>query len=223
MSVNIYDGTNLTPIAGKTVPMPYTPAPQSMIGDAWVLGHAYAVGDYSIDANGLYKNGTAHTSNATNRPSVNQSGYWILVTVASQLGGGGVRETLLDTGLINIKQSQYEQSTYTRYLYSSSKSASHQKSYYTDRYKYIRGYLIGSANGNASSVGFIEVDTDLISSYPNLNVIVSYEVTKMQGLTQCISGQWTINSQQQEIVYLTLSTLDQIYDSLRYVVIGELR
>lgn len=66
-------------------PSSYTGVPQSMIGDAWVLNHNYAVGDYSIDANGLYKNGTAHTSNATNRPSVNQSGYWTLVSVASEI------------------------------------------------------------------------------------------------------------------------------------------
>lgn len=71
------DGTN-----DKTI---ITTTPQSMIGDAWVSGHAYAAGDYAIDANGLYKNSTTHTSTATNRPSVNQSGYWTLVSVESEI------------------------------------------------------------------------------------------------------------------------------------------
>lgn len=89
-----FNGMDVTddPANDKTI---VTGTPQSMIGDAWVLGHAYAVDDYAIDANGLYKNGTAHTSTATNRPSVNQSGYWTLVSVSSQLGGGGERPTLL--------------------------------------------------------------------------------------------------------------------------------
>ena len=86
MSVNIYDGTNLTPIAGKTVPMPYTPAPQSMIGDAWVTSHAYAVGDYCIDGNVLYKCKTAHTSSAGYRPPY--ASYWDAVSVAGVLMGG---------------------------------------------------------------------------------------------------------------------------------------
>lgn len=86
MSVNIYDGTNLIPIAGKTVPMPYTPAPQSMIGDAWITSHAYAVGDYCIDGNVLYRCKTAHTSTASKRPPY--ASYWTAVPVASQLGGG---------------------------------------------------------------------------------------------------------------------------------------
>lgn len=78
-----FDGATVTDDSAndKTI---VTTTPQSMIGDAWVTSHAYAVGDYCIDANGLYKNGTAHTSTATNRPSVNQSGYWTAVSVASQ-------------------------------------------------------------------------------------------------------------------------------------------
>lgn len=57
---------------------------QSMIGDAWVLNHAYAVGNYCIDGNVLYKCKTAHTSTASNRPPY--ASYWDAVSVASQLG-----------------------------------------------------------------------------------------------------------------------------------------
>ena len=57
--------------------------PQSMIGDAWVSGHAYAVGDYCIDGNVLYKCKTAHTSTASNRPPY--ASYWDAVSVASEL------------------------------------------------------------------------------------------------------------------------------------------
>ena len=57
--------------------------PQSMIGDAWASGHAYAVGDYCIDGNVLYKCKTAHTSSASNRPPY--ASYWDAVSVASEL------------------------------------------------------------------------------------------------------------------------------------------
>jgi hypothetical protein len=60
-----------------------TTTPQSMIGDAWVVSHAYAVGDYCIDGNVLYKCKTAHTSNSSNRPPY--ASYWDAVSVASQL------------------------------------------------------------------------------------------------------------------------------------------
>ena len=56
-----------------------------MISDAWVTSHAYAVGDYCIDGNGLYKCKTAHTSSLSNRPLFDTS-YWDAVSVASQLG-----------------------------------------------------------------------------------------------------------------------------------------
>ena len=81
-----FDGATVTDDSAndKTI---VTTTPQSMIGDEWVSGHSYAVDDYAIDANGLYKNGTAHTSTATNRPSVNQSGYWTLVSVSDELKG----------------------------------------------------------------------------------------------------------------------------------------
>lgn len=61
-----------------------TGTPQSMIGDAWVVSHAYAVGDYCIDGNVLYKCKTAHTSTASNRPPY--ASYWDAVSVSSQLG-----------------------------------------------------------------------------------------------------------------------------------------
>ena len=63
-----------------------TTTPQSMIGDAWVTSHAYAVGDYCIDGNVLYKCKTAHTSSASYRPPY--ASYWDAVSVASQLGSG---------------------------------------------------------------------------------------------------------------------------------------
>lgn len=69
-------------------------ATQNMIGDAWVLNHNYAVGDYSIDGNVLYKCKTAHTSAASNRPPY--ASYWNAVSVTSQLGSGS--ELIIDTG-----------------------------------------------------------------------------------------------------------------------------
>ena len=57
--------------------------PQSMIGDAWASGQAYAVGDYRIDGNVLYKCKTAHTSSASNRPPY--ASYWDAVSVTSEL------------------------------------------------------------------------------------------------------------------------------------------
>lgn len=59
-------------------------ATQNMIGDAWVASHAYAVGDYCIDGNVLYKCKTAHTSSASYRPPY--ASYWDAVSVASELG-----------------------------------------------------------------------------------------------------------------------------------------
>lgn len=63
-------------------PSSYTGVPQSMIGDAWVVSHAYAVGDYCIDGNVLYKCKTAHTSTASNKPPY--TSYWEPVSVASE-------------------------------------------------------------------------------------------------------------------------------------------
>ena len=76
-------------------PSSYTGVPQSMIGDAWVTSHAYAVGDYCIDRNTLYKCKTAHTSSASYRPPY--ASYWDAVSVASQLSGTETWEELTGT------------------------------------------------------------------------------------------------------------------------------
>lgn len=62
-----------------------TTTPQSMISDAWVSRHDYAVDDYCIDGNVLYKCKTAHTSSASYRPPY--ASYWKATTVASELNG----------------------------------------------------------------------------------------------------------------------------------------
>lgn len=64
-------------------PSSYTGVPQSMIGDAWVTSHAYAVRDYCIDGNVLYKCKTAHTSSASYRPPY--ASYWDVTPVATEL------------------------------------------------------------------------------------------------------------------------------------------
>ena len=88
-----FDGATVTDDSAndKTI---VTTTPQSMIGDAWVTSHAYAVGDYCIDGNVLYKCKTAHTSSASNRPPY--ASYWDAVSVSSQLGGGGVDLSVFD-------------------------------------------------------------------------------------------------------------------------------
>lgn len=77
-----FDGADVTDDSSndKTI---VTTTPQSMIGDAWASGQAYAVGDYRIDENVLYKCKTAHTSSASNRPPY--ASYWDAVSVASEL------------------------------------------------------------------------------------------------------------------------------------------
>lgn len=64
-----------------------TTTPQSMIGDAWVTSHAYAIGDYCIDGNVLYKCKTAHTSSASYRPPY--ASYWDVTTVANEIEYSG--------------------------------------------------------------------------------------------------------------------------------------
>lgn len=50
------------------------------IGDAWSSGKTYAVGDYCISGNRLYKCKTAHTAG-----SAFNSGYWDAVSVATEI------------------------------------------------------------------------------------------------------------------------------------------
>ena len=78
-------------------PSSYTGVPQSMIGDAWASGQSYAVGDYRIDGNVLYKCKTAHTSTASNRPPY--ASYWDAVSVTSQLGGADSMWDDIDSSL----------------------------------------------------------------------------------------------------------------------------
>jgi hypothetical protein len=114
MSVNIYDGTNLTPIAGKTVPFTYTPAPQSMIGDEWVSGQSYAVGDYRIDGNVLYKCKTAHTSSASNRPPY--ASYWTAVSVVSAFASKDATEdVLINSGWLTSSSFSWNSDGYYNY------------------------------------------------------------------------------------------------------------
>jgi hypothetical protein len=89
-----------------------TTTPQSMIGDAWVVSHAYAKDDYRIDGNVLYKCKTAHTSTASNRPPY--ASYWDAVSVASELKSS---ETILfDSGNLT-SNSWTDQSQSNIYIY----------------------------------------------------------------------------------------------------------
>ena len=55
------------------------------IGDAWSSGKTYAVGDYCISGNRLYKCKTAHTAG-----SAFDADYWDAVSVASQISENNV-------------------------------------------------------------------------------------------------------------------------------------
>lgn len=78
MSVNIYDGTNLTPIAGKTVPAP-TP---DYVDEQFNPSTTYSKGMTCIEGNVRYryKNSTATSGH---RPP--DTTYWEVLSVASQI------------------------------------------------------------------------------------------------------------------------------------------
>lgn len=92
-------------------PSSYTGVPQSMIGDAWATSHAYAVGDYCIDGNVLYKCKTAHTSSASYRPPY--ASYWDAVSVADEIQD----KLIYDLSFIKGTDSFTDQtSSYNRYI-----------------------------------------------------------------------------------------------------------
>ena len=80
MSVNIYDGTNLTPIAGKTVPAP-TP---DYVDEQFNPSTTYSKGMTCIDGNVRYKYKNS-TETSGHRPP--DTTYWEVLSVASQLIG----------------------------------------------------------------------------------------------------------------------------------------
>ena len=78
-----FDGADVTDDSANDKTIVKT-TPRSMISDAWASGQSYAVGDYRIDGNVLYKCKTAHTSSASNRPPY--ASYWDAVNVGDELG-----------------------------------------------------------------------------------------------------------------------------------------
>ena len=82
MSVNIYDGTNLTPIAGKTVPAPtpdYVDAPYNSTT-------IYIKGMTCISGNKRYR---YINSNATSGHQPPDATYWVEESVASEVKDRG--------------------------------------------------------------------------------------------------------------------------------------
>ena len=105
-----FDGATVTDDSSndKTI---VTTTPQSMIGDAWAPGQSYAVGDYRIDGNVLYKCKTAHTSSASNRPPY--ASYWDAVSVTDLIEN----ETLVLIDYVNKSRYTTDYSNSSRYYY----------------------------------------------------------------------------------------------------------
>lgn len=96
MSVNIYDGTNLIPIAGKTVPAP-TP---DYVDAQYSSSTTYSKGDTCISGNVRYryKNSTATSGH---RPP--DTTYWEVLSVADEVRErtDGYRSGYIDVNLTN--------------------------------------------------------------------------------------------------------------------------
>lgn len=77
------------------------------IGDAWVSGKTYAVGDYCISGNQLYKCKTAHTSG-----SAFNSDYWGAVSVATEIVA--IRSEIEHYGRYHSESSNTQNAVFTR-------------------------------------------------------------------------------------------------------------
>lgn len=69
------------------------------IGDAWTSGKTYAVGDYCISGNRLYKCKTAHTAG-----SAFSADYWDAVNVTGEIGKLRLRTKIVDIGGVKINE-----------------------------------------------------------------------------------------------------------------------
>jgi len=105
MSVNIYDGTNLIPIAGKTVPAP-TP---DYVDAQYSSSTTYSKGMTCISGNVRYRYINSTASSGHQPPNAT---YWEVLSVASQLKGGYYSTSEIDTGDIWIDGSKIYKKTY---------------------------------------------------------------------------------------------------------------
>ena len=149
----------------KDAPSSYTGVPQSMIGDAWVSGHAYAVDDYCIDGNVLYKCKTAHTSSASNRPPY--ASYWDAVSVASELASKG--ESSVNTVLKYVYDS-IPLVTIKKDVSSNSHIAGKVTPYKVDFGLYSK-IVVACPGGNGGWIAVIRSDDSAFSSFTVINEV----------------------------------------------------
>jgi len=177
-------------------------ATQNMIGDAWVTSHAYAVGDYCIDGNVLYKCKTAHTSSASNRPPY--TSYWDAVSVSSQLSS--TETVLYDSG--NITSSLWtDQSEYNRYIRTVSSTSSQRakvRGYVGYGRLYVQLLFTTSAGGTSSIMLPVCLDNETLQSNPQGSIISNYAVN-----SNAVLGFQFVLNDQAGYVYITLSGSDR--------------
>ena len=149
-------------------------ATQNMIGDAWVTSHAYAVGDYCIDGNVLYKCKTAHTSSASNRPPY--ASYWDAVSVTSELKK--VETVIYDSGDIT-SSSWTDQSQYSRYIITTPTTATIRTAISNHKgfgRLYMRYLFTTPAGGTSSALMPIYLANEVLLSNPKGSILSSYAI-----------------------------------------------